>query len=72
MEESEVTRRHRLHGDEVPEVIEGLRLQAHLETRGGGSPMGRGRLPSLLQAHRAQVRATDYPEPVTWDLIESW
>jgi len=66
-------RRHRLHGEEVPEVIEGLRLhlQAHLEERQD--------LPRAAVAFRAfyrlvthQVGRPDYPEPVTWALIESW
>ena len=68
-----MTRRHRIHEEEVPEVIEGLslRLQAHLVTRGD--------LPRATIAFRAfyrlvthQVGRPDYPEPVTWSLIESW
>ena len=65
-------RRHRLHGDEVPEVIEGLRLRLrrHLRTRED--------LLGATVAFRAYYRLTkyprgrpNYPNPVTWDLIES-
>lgn len=68
-----MTRRHRIHEEEVPEVIEGLRLrlQVHLETRED--------LEAATIAFRAFYRLMrhragrpGYPEPVTWSLIESW
>ena len=67
-----MTRRHRLHGDEVPEVIEGLRLrlQHHLETRAD--------LYRAAIAFRAYFSLTEhvtsrpaYPDPITWSIIES-
>jgi len=66
-------RRHRLHGEEVPEVIQGLRLrlQAHLEER--RDPYGAAvafRAFYRLVTH--QAGRPDYPEPVTWGLIERW
>lgn len=63
-------RRHRLHGEEVPEVIEGLklRLRQHLETTED--------LPGATIAFRALYRLIehkqgrpDYPEPVTWGFL---
>ena len=66
-------RRHRLHGEEVPEVIEGLklRLRQHLETTED--------LPGATVAFRALYRLIehkqgrpDYPEPVTWGFIEDY
>ena len=58
---------------EVPEVIEGLRnrLWYHLQTRES--------LLSASIAFKAYYRLTthttgrpDYPEPITWSLIEDW
>ncbi len=66
-------RRHRLHGDEVPEAIEGLRLRLlqHLKTREN--------LYEARVAFRAFYRLStycrgrpSYPNPVTWDLIDSY
>jgi hypothetical protein len=66
-------RRHRLHGDEVPEAIEGLRLRLlqHLKTREN--------LYAARVAFRAFYRLStycrgrpSYPNPVTWDLIDSY
>lgn len=66
-------RRHRLHSEEVPEVIEGLRLrlQHHLKARGDlyGATVAFRAFYRLME-HRAG--RPDYPEPVTWSLIESW
>jgi len=66
-------RRHRIHGEEVPEVIEGLRLRlrSHLEARGdlhGAAVAFR----ALYRLVTHQVGRPDYPEPVTWSLIKSW
>ena len=63
-------RRHRLHGEEVPEVIEGLRLrlQAHLDTREDlESATISFRAFYRLQEHRSG--RPRYPI-VTWALIE--
>ena len=66
-------RRHRLHGFEVPEVIEGLRLRLwyHLESRTN--------LLAATVAFRAYYRLIehragrpDYPEPVTWETINDY
>jgi len=66
-------RRHRLHPEEVPEVIEGLRLRLrqHLETEDD--------LPGATIAFRALYRLKvhragrpNYPEPVTWNTIVEW
>ena len=66
-------RRHRLHGDEVPEAIGGLRLRLlqHLKTREN--------LYEARVAFRAFYRLStycrgrpSYPNPLTWDLIASY
>ena len=66
-------RRHRLHEDEVPEATEGLRLRLlqHLKTREN--------LYEARVAFRAFYRLStycrgrpSYPNPVTWDLIDSY
>ena len=66
-------RRHRLHPEEVPEVLEGLKLRLlqHLETEED--------LPRAVIAFRAfyrlmthQVGRPNYPEPVTWNTIAEW
>ena len=66
-------RRHRLHGDEVPEVLEGLRLRLleHLKTEED--------LEGATVAFRAfyrlmthQAGRPNYPEPVTWNTIAEW
>lgn len=66
-------RRHRLHGDEVPKAIEGLRLRLlqHLKTREN--------LYEARVAFRAFYRLStycrgrpSYPNPLTWDLIASY
>jgi len=66
-------RRHRLHDDEVPEAIEGLRLRflQHLKTKSD--------LYEAQVAFRAFYRLStycrgrpSYPNPVTWDLIDSY
>lgn len=66
-------RRHRLHGEEVPEAIEGLRLRLlqHLKTRDD--------LYGATVAFRAFYRLStycrgrpDYPSPMTWALINSY
>lgn len=66
-------RRHRLHGEEVPEAVEGLclRLQQHLKTRDD--------LYGATVAFRAYFRLStycrgrpSYPNPVTWNLIDSY
>jgi len=66
-------RRHRLHGEEVPEVIQGLRLRLrrHLETRGDlyGATVA---FMALYRLVTHQAGRPDYPEPVTWSLIEEW
>jgi hypothetical protein len=66
-------RRHRIHGEEVPEVIEGLRLRLrqHLKTRGDllGATVA---FMVLYRLVTHQAGRPDYPEPVTWSLIESW
>ena len=66
-------RRHRIHGEEVPVVIEGLRLRLrqHLETRGDLH----GATVAFMVLYRLvthQAGRPDYPEPVTWSLIEEW
>jgi len=66
-------RKHRLNPEEVPEVMEGLRLclKRHLETREGllGATIAFRAL-YRLEKHRAC--RPNYPEPVTLDLIKSW
>lgn len=66
-------RRHRLHGIEVPEVIEGLRLRLrrHLESREDllGATIAFRTLYRLETHPRGRP---DYPDPVTWGLIENW
>lgn len=66
-------RRHRIHGEEVPEVIEGLRLRLrrHLKTRGDllGATVA---FMVLYRLVTHQAGRPDYPEPVTWSIIESW
>ena len=66
-------RRHRLQPEEVPEVIEGLRLRLrqHLEAKKD--------LLAATIAFRAFYRLIehphgrpDYPEPFTWGLIEAY
>ena len=66
-------RRHRLSDEEVPEVIEGLKLRLlqHLETE--------DYLEAATVAFRAfyrlithQVGRPNYPEPVTWNTIAEW
>ena len=66
-------RRHRIHGEEVPEVIEGLRLRLrqHLETR-GDLPGATVAFMVLYRLVTHQAGRPDYPEPVTWSHIESW
>jgi len=66
-------RRHRLHGEEVPEVIEGLRLRlrAHLETK-EDLPGARIAFRALYRLMEHRAGRPDYPEPVTWGLIEDY
>ena len=77
-EEGQITvsysqRRHRLNSDEVPEVIEGLRLRLlqHLKTRDD--------IYGATVSFRAYYRLStycrgrpSYPNPITWDLIDSY
>lgn len=66
-------RRHRLHGDEVPEAIEGLRLRLlqHLETRDDiyGATVSFRAYYRLSTHCQGRLR---YPQPITWNLIESY
>jgi len=67
-----MTRRHRIHEEEVPEVKEGLRLRLceHLETKEDLIAATLCfRCLYRLEEHKAG--RPDYPEPVTWSLIES-
>ena len=66
-------RRHRLHGFEVPEVLEGLRLRLreHLERR-------EDKLQAEI-AFRAYFRLSQhrsgrpkYPRPLTWQVMEEY
>ncbi len=57
--------RHRLHGEEIPEVIEGLLLRRCQLTGKGLQAEPHG------EAEEGDGRS-DYPEPVTLSLIESW
>ena len=66
-------RRHRLQPEEVPEVVEGLRLRLrhHLEAR-ENMAMAAVAFRTFYRLVTHQVGRPDYPEPVTWDLIEHW
>lgn len=69
-----MTRRHRIHGNEVPEVIRGLvlRLREHMETKED--------LTAATLAFRALYRLEEHkagrpiypphPEPTTWGYLE--
>lgn len=66
-------RRHRLHGEEVPEVLEALAmlLRARVESEED--------LPGATIAFRAFYRLMMYrtgrpnsPEPITWNTIAEW
>ena len=65
-----MTRRHRIVGDEVDEVIEGLKLRLWYHYR------QRGDLLDAIVAFRVLYRLVehragrpDYPEPIDWDVI---
>ena len=66
-------RRHRLHGEEIPEVLRGLelRLREHLETERDllGATIAFRAFYRLLE-HRPG--RPNYPEPVTWNVIAEW
>ena len=66
-------RRHRLYEEEIPEVIEGLRLrlQHHLKMREDihGATVSFHAFYRLSTYCRGRP---SYPSPVTWDLIESY
>lgn len=66
-------RRHRIQGEEIPEVIRGLelRLREHLQTEED--------LAGATVAFRAfyrlvthQVGRPNYPDPITWDVMVEW
>jgi len=66
-------RRHRLHANEIPEVIKGLRLRLWYHLR------SREDLPGATIAFRAYYRLSthcqgrpSYPKPITWDLVKSY
>ena len=68
-----MTRRHRIHEEEVPEVTKGLvlKLRQHLETKKdliAATICFR----CLYRIEEHRVGRPDYPEPVTWSLIENW
>lgn len=66
-------RRHRLHGEEVPEVIEGLRLRLrhHLEER---SDLLKATIAfrAYLRLKRHRTGRPYYPPRITWEIIEKW
>jgi len=68
-----VTRRHRLHSDEVPEVKEGLKLRIteHLDTKDDLEAATLA-FRALFRLERHKVGKPSYPKPITWGLIEDW
>ena len=65
-------RRHRIQDSEVPEIVAGLRLRLreHLETKDdlcGASIAFR----TLFRFEIHKVGKPRYPNPLTWDLIDS-
>lgn len=66
-------RRHRLHGEEIPEVLRGLelRLREHLETESDllGATIAFQAFYRLLEHRSGRPK---YPEPVTWNVIAEW
>lgn len=63
-------RRHRLHPEEIPEVLEGLklRLRQHLETEEDLA----GATVAFRAFYRLMTHRTgrpNYPAPVTWNTI---
>ena len=70
---SRAQRRHRIHGDEIPEVLEGLklRLRQHLEME-EDLAMATVAFRAFYRLLTHQTGRPNYPDPVTWNTIAEW
>lgn len=66
-------RRHRLHGDEVPDIIEALAMLLVSRVRSGeGLERTKPAFRAFYRLLEHRTGRPNYPEPVTWDVIAEW